>query len=581
MQRRKPVINALNAVLDIREGMDDAGLMKKYNISFKGLESLLKKLFASGALTQADMDERKRRSSEDSVIIDVGELLLDPSHGGQGSCPRTLEKSVLLLSDDRSLVDAVSQYLAIHDFHVVKTDGETIDEQLISRTKPDVVLADLGLNGMETTQLVRVLQESQQPIPIILVVDAWGRERAEMGVDQGAYDFVEKPVEGKTVLRVVRRALEYASLLQLKKDHLQAIEDQVTEQTIDIIRTKDFLKGILDSSTLVSVILTDFGENILFWNKGAENIFGYTDNEMVGAKMGKLFPPDRLTQDTVEEMRRAVDRGIGTAYGKMNHVAKDGRVLTMSLALSPMRDMMGELLGVLWMGLDVTEEVRQNKEIFKLLHEVRKTQDAAIFALAKLIESRGEETGAHLSRIQAYCRVMCNKLAKNEKYQDIMTGKFIDDLARSSVLHDIGMVALPDSILWSPDRLHPRERELLSEHPKVGGKALEEAVKKLGEKGFLSIGMDVGYFHHECWDGSGYPYGKSGEDIPLSARIVGLVDAYDDMTTSRGKKTALSHEEALDRMMEGKGTLYDPELVDVFKELESEFRKIRETISFD
>jgi PAS domain S-box-containing protein len=580
MQRRKPVINALNAVLDIRAGMDDAGLMKKYNISFKGLQSLFKKLVASGGLTQADIDERRRRATEDSVIIDVGELLLDPMRAAQAG-PRTLEKSVLVLSDDRSLVDSVTQYLAIHDLHVVKYDNEKVDEQLISRTKPDAVLADLSLIGMETAQLVHLLGENEQTIPVVLVADAWRREHAEQGVDQGAYDFVEKPVEGKTVLRVVRRALEYASLMQLRKDHLQAVEDQVNEQTIDIIRTKDFLKGILDSSTLVSVVLTDFGENILFWNKGAENIFGYTDDEMVGAKMGKLFPQDRLTLDTVEEMRRAVDRGIGTAYGKMNHVAKDGRVLTMSLALSPMRDMMGELLGILWIGLDVTEEVRQNKEIFKLLHEVRKTQDAAIFALAKLTESRGEETGAHLSRIQAYSRVMCNKLAKKQKYQETMTGKFIDDLVRSSVLHDIGMVALPDSILWSPDRLHPRERELLSEHPKVGGKALEEAVKKLGEKGFLSVGMDVAYYHHECWDGSGYPFGKCGEDIPLCARIVGFADAYDDMTTTRGKKLALSHEDACGRIMDGKGTVFDPELVEIFGELETEFRKIRETISFD
>ncbi len=369
--------------------------------------------------------------------------------------------------------------------------------------------------------------------------------------------------------------------MQLKRDHLQAVQDQVNEQTIEIIRTKDFLKGILDSSTLVSVILTDFDEHILFWNKGAENIFGYTVDEMVGASMGRLFPQDRLTLDTVAEMRRAVDVGISTAYGKMNHVAKDGRVLTMSLALSPMRDMVGDLLGILWMGLDVTEEVRQNKEIFKLLHEVRKTQDAAIFALAKLTESRGEETGAHLSRIQAYCRVLCNRLSKREKYAEILTGKFIDDLVRSSVLHDIGMVALPDSVLWSPDRLHPRERELLSEHPKVGGKALEEAVKKLGEKGFLSVGMDVAYYHHECWDGSGYPFGKKGEDIPLCARIVALADAYDDLTNARGKKVALSHAEACVRIAEGKGTLFDPELVEVFEELESEFLKIRETISFD
>ncbi len=364
MRPRKPIINALNAVLDVRAGMDDAGLMKKYQISFKGLQSLFKKLVASGGLEQSEIDERRRRSNEDSVIIDVGELLLEQKQAGPVSGPRTLEKSVMALSDDRSFVDSMTQYLAIHDFHVVKCEDECLDEQTIARIRPDVILADLGLIGLEACHLFDSVSHSDRLIPIILVTDAWRREHAEQGVELGAYDFVEKPVEGKTVLRVIRRALEYASLMQLKRDHLQAVEDQVNEQTIEIIRTKDFLKGILDSSTLVSVILTDFDENILFWNKGAENIFGYTVDEMVGAKIGRLFPHDPLTLSTREEMRRTVDVGIGTAYGKMNHVAKDGRVLTMSLALSPMRDIVGDLLGVLWMGLDVTEEVRQKQGDF-------------------------------------------------------------------------------------------------------------------------------------------------------------------------------------------------------------------------
>ncbi len=117
--------------------------------------------------------------------------------------PRTLEKSVLALSDDRSFVDSVTQYLAIHDFHVVKFEQETVDEQVIARTRPDVILADLGLDRLGSVCIFSsVLRQSERPIPVILVADAWRREHAEQGVDQGAYDFIEKPVEGRTVLRV-------------------------------------------------------------------------------------------------------------------------------------------------------------------------------------------------------------------------------------------------------------------------------------------------------------------------------------------------------------------------------------------
>jgi PAS domain S-box-containing protein len=581
MAKRKPVIDALDAVRNIRAGVDDAALMKRYNISFQGLQSLFGKLIASGALTQAEIDERKRRGVEDSVIIDVKELLLQQDGGKHANTPRTLQKCVLALSDDRSFQESVTQYLSVHELHVAKCEDKRIDEKLLARMRPDVLLADVSLlrKQKQISHAIETAKQADRPVPVILVADAWHRELAEEGVELGAYDFVEKPIEGKTVLRTIRRALEYAGLLQLKNDQERVLEDQLHEITLEVVRSKDFLKGILDSSTLVSVALTDLKDNILFWNKGAENIFGYLAEDMVGSNIRKIFPSDRLSQETVAQLRKVVDDGLGTASGKINHVAKDGRLLTISLALSPMREAGGELLGILWMGLDVTEEVRQNKEILKLLHEVRNTQEAAIFALAKLTESRGEETGAHLSRICAYCRELCNRLSKREKFHDTMTGKFIDDLARSAVLHDIGMVSLPDSILWSPHRLHPKERELMIQHPIVGGRALEEAVKKLGEGSFLSLAMDVAYYHHESWDGSGYPFGKKGDETPLAARIVAVADAYDDLTTAKGTKVALSHKEAVAQIVEGKGALFDPELVDAFQEAETEFHKIRETIS--
>lgn len=578
MGKQKPVIDALGALRSVRAGLDDAALMKKYNISFQGLQSLFAKLVATGALAQSELDERGRRGIEDSVIIDVKDLLREQERREEISGTGTLQRCVLILSDDRSFVDSVTQYLSVHDLHVVKSE-EPISEKLFQRIKPEVLLADVGLIRKHVPDTLEMTRQTVTPIPVILVADAWHRELAEEGVDLGAYNLIEKPVEEKTVLRTIRRALEYSDLLQIKSDQAKLIQDEIHEKTIEVVRSKDFLKGILDSSTLVSMVLTDLRENILFWNKGAENIFGYTAEAMIGSNIRKLFPPDHLNQETVAQLRKVVDVGMGTASGKMTHLAKDGSLLTISLALSPMREATGEVLGILWMGLDVTEEVRQNKEILKLLHEVRNTQEAAIFALAKLTESRGEETGAHLSRIRAYCRELCNRLSKTRKHRVIMTGKFIDDLVKSSMLHDIGMVALPDSILWSPHRLHPKERELMRQHPIVGGRALEEAVKKLGEGSFLSLAMDVAYYHHELWNGSGYPFGRKGEEIPLAARIVTLADSYDDLTAERGNKPALSHEEAVERIMEGKGTLFDPELVEVFLEAENEFRRIRETIS--
>ena len=172
-------------------------------------------------------------------------------------------------------------------------------------------------------------------------------------------------------------------------------------------RRKDFLKGILDNSTFVSVVLTDLDQNILFWNTGAQNIFGYTSEEMIGKKITALYPQDSTTKDTVEHLQQLLRTKTGTVHGKMRQVAKDGRVLTISLAISPMLDDEGEVRGILGVGQDVSEQVRLNEELSESLQLIKQTQDASIFSLAKLAESRDEETGLHLSRIQDYCRVFC------------------------------------------------------------------------------------------------------------------------------------------------------------------------------
>lgn len=355
-------------------------------------------------------------------------------------------------------------------------------------------------------------------------------------------------------------------------------ETEFGRKYLEAIRTKDFLQGILDSSTLVSVVLTDLDQNVLFWNSGAQNIFGYTSEEMIGSKITKLYPPDSFSKEIVDQLRQMVQNKNAAVCGKMEQIAKNGQVLTISLALSPMVDPAGEVQGILGVGLDVTEEVRQQKQILQLLNEVKRTQDVAVFSLAKLAESRDEETGSHLIRIQKYCRALCDRLAYAGPYRDFATEQYSDDLIRSAVLHDIGKVGLPDSVLLSGETDNSK-REIMKRHTLVGGKALEEAVHMLGNESFLSMGTEVAYHHHERWDGTGYPFGLKGQDIPLSARIVALADVYDALTSARRYKKAFSHEETRAMILQEKGMQFDPDLVDAFNNIESEFRSIKDSIS--
>ncbi len=203
-------------------------------------------------------------------------------------------------------------------------------------------------------------------------------------------------------------------------------------------------------------------------------------------------------------------------------------------------------------------------------------QDAIITALAKLSEYRDPETGAHLLRLKKYCLLICQFLAETDKYRDIITQAFTEDLVRSSPLHDIGKVGIPDAILKKPGRLTPDEFEIMKNHARIGGDTLRTVYDQYPSQSFIKCGMDVAYGHHEKWDGGGYPCGLQGESIPLVARILALVDVYDALTCRRVYKPPFPREQAKAIIAEGNGTHFDPDIVTAFLNNEAEFHQIAE-----
>lgn len=203
-----------------------------------------------------------------------------------------------------------------------------------------------------------------------------------------------------------------------------------------------------------------------------------------------------------------------------------------------------------------------------------KTRDAIIFGLAKLAESRDNDTGAHLERIQSYATLLAEKLAERHKEID---PAYLKNLALASSLHDIGKVGIPDAILLKPGPLTPRERQIMQRHAQIGGDCLDAIVRRLGDDDFLSMARTIAYAHHERWDGAGYPCKLRDEQIPRSARMVALADVYDALTTERVYKKAMSHLEAKATIVAGSGTQFDPEVVAAFLARESEFQRIAES----
>ena len=213
----------------------------------------------------------------------------------------------------------------------------------------------------------------------------------------------------------------------------------------------------------------------------------------------------------------------------------------------------------------------------RVIEEQKKLFDVSIFSLARLAESRDKETGAHLERISNFARVLAEQVSSTEKYRARMNSGYVDAIYRSSPLHDIGKVGIPDSILLKPGKLTPAEWVIMKTHSAIGGDTLRDAETRLEAAGetFLTLGKLIAYYHHEKWDGSGYPEGLSGEQIPLSARIVALADAYDAITSKRCYKEAESHEVARAEIIRSSGSHFDPDIVEAFLRVEDEFQAIR------
>lgn len=202
------------------------------------------------------------------------------------------------------------------------------------------------------------------------------------------------------------------------------------------------------------------------------------------------------------------------------------------------------------------------------------SRDLTIFSLAKLAESRDQDTGDHLERIREYCRILAEELSLWPKFRDEVDGEYVQLLYLTSPLHDIGKVAIPDRVLLKPGRLTAEEFEVMKQHAVYGGQTLEAAVLAHPEAKFLAMARDIALSHHERYDGRGYPRGLKGDDIPLCGRITALADVYDALTSKRVYKPRYSHQTARSLVIDGQGTQFDPDIVEAFLRRESEFVEI-------
>ncbi|HYD59654.1 MAG TPA: two-component system response regulator [Noviherbaspirillum sp.] len=228
----------------------------------------------------------------------------------------------------------------------------------------------------------------------------------------------------------------------------------------------------------------------------------------------------------------------------------------------------------------------QNRHLEHLVDErtrqLMQMQEATILAMASLAETRDNETGNHIRRTQHYVKALALHLREHPRFSHVLTDENIELLFKSAPLHDIGKVGVPDRILLKPGKLDPDEFEIMKLHTVYGRDAILAVERHLGgSNGFLAFAREIACSHQEKWDGSGYPEGLKGDAIPVPARLMAVADVYDALISRRVYKPAYSHEESVRIMKEGRGSHFDPDILDAFLQIEDSFRTIAQQYSDD
>jgi putative two-component system response regulator len=268
----------------------------------------------------------------------------------------------------------------------------------------------------------------------------------------------------------------------------------------------------------------------------------------------------------VTAMSEVADEQRGLSLGAVDYITKPisapivlARIKT-QLAMKRMQDFLRDQNHYL------------ETEVERRVQEIKALQDVTIYAMASLAETRDSETGNHIRRTSHYLKALAEKVRELPRFRDFLTDKMIELLFKTAPLHDIGKVGIPDHILLKPGRFEPHEMAIMKTHTTLGYQAILAAEQELGiEVDFLKLAKEIAYSHHEKWDGTGYPQGLAGEDIPIAARLMALADVYDALISRRIYKTGMDHAHAVDIIVEGRGTHFDAEIVDAFLQIQDQF----------
>jgi len=482
----------------------------------------------------------------------------------------------LVVDDDPITRRALVEILGANGFDC--DQAESVEEALLYlKTQTyTCVLTDLVMPERSGLDLLQEVKSSFPDVAVILISGHNDTVMVRNALKSGAYDYVVKPATTGEILSTVNAALKKRDTYLREQDDRESLRESLREKEeigmVDSILFQDIVQSTIDG-----IILTDISHRIIMVNPAYEKLTGFNRRELIGTLPSILSGVGRF-----RDLSHQVNHSLGTRGSWSGELIDDRSDRTQwyaHLTITRVKDSRGHAFADVFIVRDVSDKKYLEQQLLERLQEVQSAQDAAVIGFAKLAECRIPEIGDHLDRMQNYCRILAEELGKLQVYREEIDDNFIDNIYKSSPLHDIGKVGIPDHILLKPGRLTPEEYEVMKTHTIIGGDALRAAEEKLPGRSFLSWGREIAYNHHEKFDGTGYPSGLSGRAIPLSARIVAFADAYDALTSKRIYKDKVSPEESKERLIRDRGTHFDPDIADAFLRREGDFLAVMESHS--
>lgn len=483
-----------------------------------------------------------------------------------------MSKKILIVDDSKTFRTFIGETLEEMGVEILMASNGQEALQILSDTKPELITVDVEMPGMDGYELCKQIRHDDRPfskVPIIMITGTDPMISRKKGFKVGAIDFISKPFNSDELSHAVDKVLN--SEQKFAKLNVLIAEDSKMVRAM----SKQALQELGINPVIVNDGLEAF--NYLKKNRGEIDLL-LTDNEMPYMKGLDLCIKARelkLIDDEAPIIMMSTNSDHVRILEALNSGATD--FLIKPFFREEFLSRIKIHLEHRYMQLDQDRKfIEMEKKFSNRRKEVINTQRAAIEMMGSMAECRDTDTGFHIKRTRSYMELMANALVDSSKYRGKLDLDWVEHVIEGAPLHDIGKIGVADSILLKPGRLTQEEFEEMKKHAGYGRDALITARKALGTSSFFDEAIQIAGGHHERWDGSGYPDGLKAEAIPLSARMMSIADVYDALVSKRVYKSEMTHQKACEIILEGKGSQFDPYLVDIFSDHIGEFQAIND-----